>query len=63
MKTMFLLLAAVLSGCASTAVTVNPRDPCPELPLLRQGATTEEVTKHHQAVITMYAQCAKGTKK
>lgn len=60
MKATLLLLVVTLGGCTTTTNTVQLRQAaCPELPLLRQGATADEVQKHHRTVIEMYAHCAK----
>jgi len=56
-------LLCLLVALAATACTSPPppAPPCAALPTLPAGATPAQRHRHHEAVITLYAECA-GTR-
>jgi hypothetical protein len=56
---LLLCLMLLLYGCASR-VTYTPRLPCPDLPLLADDATHEQIVDHDAQVVKMYGECRKA---
>lgn len=50
-----------LSACTiRPKVTYLPRLPCPDLPLLADDATHEQLAEHDAQVVQMYGECRKA---
>lgn len=60
MKRLLLILCLGLVSCAPVPVKYTPRDPCPDLPELKENATQTESDAWAAQIILMYGQCKKA---
>jgi hypothetical protein len=60
MKWLLLILCSGLVSCAHVPSKYTPREPCPDLPELKEHATQAESDAWTAQIILMYGQCKKA---